>query len=340
MDPIGGAMLVGGAANLTGGILGAEEARKGRAAAERAALEALAYYDAIKIPTIQEQLLNLLTPQVVGEYTPEMLQALALEPSAMEQVRVSPELKQQQLDALAQMEQISKGGMTEADAAAMRQIQRQTGQQARARQLAVLNDMAQRGALGSGMELAAQLQAGQQADQAASEASDRLAQELLARKMAAIQNVGSMSGQARQQEFGEQSDVARARDAIAQFNLQNRQNVMGQNIAERNTAAQRNLAARQAAEESRVNILNQQQQLNKALQQQKFLNEMQLASSKAAARQGVGQAAQQGANALAQMYGNIGGAIGNIAGSYAGYQAGQQKSANDLEMAKLKYGNK
>jgi hypothetical protein len=55
----------------------------------------------------------------------------------------------------------------------MREINRDVNQQSRARQKSILNEMAQRGVLGSGMELAAQLK-GEQADTSrAAEASDR-----------------------------------------------------------------------------------------------------------------------------------------------------------------------
>lgn len=313
---IGTAALIGGGLSLAGGLAGAAEGRKGRDAANRAIGGALAEYQGIKLPEISDMELDLLLPQLVGEYGPEALQALDLGPSAMDNVTIDPALKLQQLQALSQLGELSQGGLTEADKAASRDIQREVAQTNQARQQSILQNLAQRGALGSGMELSARMGAAQQAADAQSRAGDQLAQQAQARALQALMQSGQLAGQVRGQDFSEQSQIASARDAINRFNVQNQQGVMGQNVGERNRAQQMNLAARQGVADAGVNIRNQEQMHNKNLQQQDFGNRMSLADSKAAIYSGQAKNATEAAKNTAAGWGQMGGAGAKIAAAF------------------------
>jgi hypothetical protein len=119
--------------------------------------------------------------------------------------------------------------------------------------------MAERGALDSGSQLAAQLAAQQGSAQRGQEAAMQMAAQAEAAKRGALEQAASAAGQMRAQDVGEQSDVARAKDEIARFNL-----------AQRSGAQQQNLGIRQQD----VGLRNQQQMYNKQLQQQQFQNQM------------------------------------------------------------------
>lgn len=288
-------------------------------AANRAAREQRNYinqmqqlYGNIDIPEIADQEVQFIGPELVGEMSPEELRSLELQRSSMEGVTADPEAVAKQQEALSQLSEIAEGGVTEADKATMREIRRDVGQSAKARRDAILANMAQRGVLGSGMELAAQLQGEQQAVQAESEAGDRAVQQAQARALQGLTRKGSLSSQMRGQSFGEQSDIAKAQDVIKRFNVQNQQNVMAQNIAARNQAQLQNLQARQSIENEQNRLRNLQEQQNKALIQQQYENEM----AKAA---GMSGAYSAGAKAAGQAAAGHAGAAAGAIGSGAGF---------------------
>lgn len=326
MDPVTGAMLVGGGATVIGGLMGADAQNRARRAALEAAARGVAQFEGIDVPTVAEQSLILQTPDLVGTYDPLLEQILSLGPSAMEGVSTDPLLAQAQLDSLLGLQDIAQGGLTEADMAASRDIQRQVGQSSEARRQAILQNMAERGVLGSGMELAAQLQGEQQATDQQAKASDELIRQAQARALQGLTASGNMASQMRTQEFGEKSDVARAQDIINQFNTANQQQTQQRNVAEQNRAQQANLLARQAQEDQRAQLANQQQQYNKQLIQQQYQNQMDLARARANAYAGQGQIQNQAGQQQAQQIGGIASGIANIAGAYMGAQ-NQRKQA-------------
>lgn len=321
------AAVIGGAAMVGSTYMAGQEAKKGRKAAERMAQKGAEAFAAVDLPDIEKQKIQLLASELQGEYRPELEQALGLGPSAMEDISADEQLLQAQRDSLEGISEIAEGGMTEADLAANREIRREIDQSAAARQKAVLNQMAQRGVLGSGMELAAQLSAQQEAADRQSRAGDTLTQQAQARALAALQNQGSMAGQMRGQDFSEDSAVARARDAIDKFNTVNRQSVIQRNISEQNRAQAANLAARQAQADQAAALRNQQEMYNKGLIQQQYDNEMRRAAGLSNQYANVGAAQQGAANARAQQIAGIGSAIGNIAGAFGNMSAAKPTPA-------------
>ena len=243
---------------------------------------------------MSEQEINLLLPQLIGEYNAENLSALDLQDSSFEDVGVDQSIIQSQLEALAGISEIAEGGFTESDKAANRAVQREVAQNNQARHDSLLNEFAQRGTLGSGTELAARLQANQAATDQQSQASDRLLQEAQSRALQALSQQGNLSANIRSQDFGEQSQVAQARDAINQFNTQNRQSVNNQNISNRNAGQQYNLDRAQQNANNVANVANQQEIHNQGLHQTQFQNQHAVAADRAKLAAQRGQAQQQG----------------------------------------------
>jgi hypothetical protein len=264
MDGLG---AVGMVAPIMGGFAGANAADAGMREAQRQQQAALAQYLGIQIPGVEEQKVNFELPDYIGGFTPETEGIAQMGPSAMEGLSTDPRLQEAQMAALQQLADIGQSGMTPAEAAALRSARRGAAGEAQAKSSQILQEMQRRGVAGSGQELAMRLQAAQSGADRMSQESDRAMQMAQQRALQAISQSGSLAGQVRGQQFGEQSDIARARDAINQFNTQNQQQVQGRNVASANQAGMRNLQEQQRLNENRAGIRNQQQVHNKDLLQ-------------------------------------------------------------------------
>lgn len=307
------AAVIGGAAVVGSTVLANQEARRGRRAQERAAQAASAALAAVGIPEIEAQEIVLQNPQLVAEFMPEAERALELEDSLLQGIspdQAAVDTQQQNLELLGEM---AEGGLTEADRAASREVGREVAQSDAARRRAILQNMAQRGVLGSGMELAAQLDQAQDSAEQQAAASDRLLQQAQNRAMQALSQSGNLAGQIRSQDFNEQARIAQAQDAINQWNVANQQNVATRNVQQRNRAQAANIATRQQLENQRAALANQQEIANKALIQQQFDNELRRAGGQAAQMNVLGNIQNQAAQDQARMISGIGSGIANIA---------------------------
>lgn len=263
MDPLT-LMAIGQIAGpLIGAGVGRMLSEEDRKKAEQLQMQALGLYDDLNMPEFQTQMPalpgqisapelsafeRLQTPdlgtyQSAGMLQPQLQQALTLGPSAMQDVQVDPALAQAQMQALSQLRDIAdSGGMTDVERAQMTQIQEQMGQQQRGARDALMRNMRRRGMSGSGLELAQQLQAQQQGAMMANRAGQDVAAMAQQRALQAMMQGGDLAGRLRAQQFGEQSAQAQAMDAISRFNLANRQQIQGSNVAARNAAQAQNLA--------------------------------------------------------------------------------------------------
>jgi len=275
-----------------GGLFGGDAAAKAQqeAAAQSAALQAkqmeqfdkaAEYYESIGVPPEEAQKIA--------------LEAAQLDPSAMEGIEIDPRLKEAQMGALGQMQEMGSGELTAEEKAQEMMITRGAGAQAQAQDKAILQDMAQRGMGGSGSELIQRLQASQSSADRASQQQAQLAGQTQSRALEAISQAGQLGGQMRGQEFGEQAQQASAADRIAEFNAANR-----------------------------AQAQQQQEIHNKALKEKKFQQEMQLAGSKANVKTGAGAAyGQQAQQAIdvgknkAEGHLQSGAATGKLIGSLA-----------------------
>lgn len=261
-----------------GSIIGAIAAdRAGKRAQDtaeaqlRAGREALAK---VKLPELEKQRIALEELALTGEYDPILEQLIELGPSAMEEIEIDPRLRAAQMRALEQLGEVSESGLTEADMAAIEEARRGAEASSQARQEQILQDMQQRGQGGSGAELAARLAAGQAATDRQGQASLQIAQEANKRALEALLQRGELGSRIRAQEFGEASDVARARDLINRFNVQSAQGLQQRNVGTQNLAQQLNLSERQRIADQNIALRNQQQMYNKELLRQRYLDEL------------------------------------------------------------------
>lgn len=299
--------------DLLSGLLGGDAGKSEMQKATKLQQESIARLEAIGIPTIEAQRIALETPELV-----DVLEAEQLGPSAFENVNVDPRLRQAQMSALEQISGLADQGLGAEDRAAFNELRRSAGAQAQAQAQSVLQNAAAQGTLSSGGALAAQLAAGQASADRMSQEGDRLAANASAARRQAIMSKADMSSQLSNQDFQRQSASAQARDQISQFNTQNRQNVAGTNLANRQSIANQGTATR-----------NQQEMYNKGLIQQDFQNRFQKAGG---VNQATGNLAQTYANqgqAAAQGQANMmTGLLGTAASAGTAYM-GQQAKASE-----------
>lgn len=310
--------LIGSIASpIVGGLVGQAAGAGQRDASERAYQQALQQLAGIRIPTIEEQQINLLAPQLAGEYQAIQQQAAQeLGPTALSNIQIDPKLREAQMKALSSLAELGEGGLNAVDRAMLDQINREQAAQTRANQAGILQNLAARGMAGGGQELALKLAAGQQSADRAAQQGQQLQAMALQRSLDAISKAGQLGGQVRQQEFGEQSEAARAQDVINQFNLQNQQRVLENNLAEQRRAQATNLGERQRIQDMATQLRNQQETANKGLIQQQFQNQLQRAGGMASQLNRAGERMAQQAQDTGGMYGRIGSAVGSGFANY------------------------
>lgn len=299
---------IAAATNVLGGMAAgsAAESAANKAASltRQQAEEALRRLEAIGIPTVEAQKIVLETPELVGELLAEQLGQ-----TEMANIKTDPRYKQAQLDALMQLRNLSDQGLSTEDLMLRDQFLDQESNRLRSEQQAVLQNMQERGTLDSGAQLAAQLSNMQGSAARGQDAALQLANQRAQARQAAIQNLAQTSGNLQQQEFGQQSQVASAKDRIAEMNAQARQG-----------ASQFNIQNKQNVANQASNIRNQQEMYNKNLLQQDYQNKLQkegiargIGSNQAQTEANMALAKGQG---QANMYSNIGSALGNIATAF------------------------
>jgi hypothetical protein len=311
-------------------IAGSFQAQADRDAAARAQQVALQQYLSVQAPGIAEQQLNLQQYQNAGDLVNQMQQAQQLGPSAMGGIQTDPRLVQAQMSALNQLSQTGQMGMSPAEAAALNMAQQNAAAQAEAKSRQIQDDFARRGMGGSGAELASRLSNAQNSAQMLANNSNQVAQSAQQNALQAISQSGNLAGQINNQQFGQQADIARAKDYINQFNLQNSQNVANTNVGLSNQANQRNLENKQSLMGQNTQLGNQQQQHNKGLLQQQFNNQMALASGRAGQYQGIAQQHQQNAANTANQYAAIGRGVDTAAGSIYNSSQNNKNGGNDF----------
>lgn len=312
-------------------IMGGDKAKEAKKAAERQRQQAMQAFSSINIPTLEEMQTGLYLPEEVGQFSPEMLKALEMPESEMGELTADAQLKAIQEQYLSDLEDRTEGGLSESDMATIRDIRRQVEGADQARQEAILQEMAQRGVLGSGMELAARKASQQEATDRMSRAGDELAQQESEAAFRALQELGGAASQIRSQEFGEESAAAQARDRAAMIASQNQQRVADQNVGMGNQAQMANLAyQRQLAETKRQEQLRRDA-VQRANRQQQFDNRISRASGIASGSSVGSQQQAAATQAEMGMIGQIGGNLIKGAGAFLSPSKTSQQAAQDEE---------
>ncbi len=168
------------------------------------------------LQNIQDRMAGLDSMGSAG-YTPTEAQQLG--PSELGNVHYNAQDEQAQQEALAQLKEISdRGGLTLADRNAVNQLTEQASHATAANQNALANAFAARGQLGSGAQMAMELQGNQQAANTNAQAGENQAAAAEQRAMQAISARGAMGASMGSADYARKADAAKANDIIAQRN--------------------------------------------------------------------------------------------------------------------------
>ena len=304
---MGWGALVGAVA---GGLMGSSQAKKDRQAAEDARAQALAQFAGIDLPTVQEQLYDLETPDYVGDLAAIQEQAVDIGPSAMEDIAVDPRLQAAQMQALEQLMGRADEGLSAEALNELQQTQRATQAASQAKQEQILQSMQQRGLGGAGAELATRLMAAQQAADQAGQMGREIAARSAAEDNASIDALAKLAGGMRSQDFGEQSDIAKSRDILEQFKAQNLQGVRQRNVSNQQQAAARNLGERQRLADLGAQTRNIMEQRRASLPGDQFDRQLSLSAARSGQYGAQADASDKSAAERAGMWAGIGKGIG------------------------------
>lgn len=251
-----------------------------------------------------------------------------LQASYMEQVSTDPRYKDAQLEALRQLEQRSKQGLTAQDEADMFRLKMQTDANNRGRVGAIQQNMDARGMGGSGMSAMMKLQASQDSAEREALRSMEKAAQMQNNKFSASQALGQQSTQMRSQEFNEESAKARAKDSINAFNTKLLNDNTNRNWETRNQNKQNDY-------NHDVNSMNAGMQGSKLEYDvatedanRKLLEEQERRRRKAAKNTaGWGAAGAVAGGVIGSVYGGpVGASVGASVGSQAGQSIGSYQS--------------
>lgn len=279
-----------------------------RAQAQANMAKAAAEIEKVDMPDYMKQqaYINLMAEQV-----PELAGLLqAEELDRPEDIQEDPRLAGAQMAALEALSERGKAGLSEEDKLKYEDARAAMAADAASQQSDIERRMAERGAGGSGQELAMRL-AGQQGQaQRASEFGRGMAADALQAKIQSEQAAGAMAGQMSAQDIARQRANEQAKQQIAQFNAANRM-----------SAQQQNLAARQSIANQRAGLQQQKYGQLGGLEQQKFANQMSKAGALSGAYTGQANMLNQ-QSAMIKPERSMGGMIGTLAGAGIGAMSG------------------
>lgn len=295
-----------GLGDLLGGIMGNDAGKGEMEQALGLSKEALAELKKLYVPTVAEQEVSLINPELAG-----LLEAEQLGDSAQAGVSADPRLKNAQMKALEELAGLSQQGLGVEDQAAFNNLRRQASAENQAQQASILQNAAAQGTLDSGNTLMAQLNASQAQSNRLSQGAENQAAQAAAARREALSAYANQGNALSAQDLAQKNTAGSAKDAIARFNAQNKQGVNQYNLGNKQDIA--NTTAANA---------NQSQLYNKGLIQQKFQNDTTKATGVAGQTNNVannyaqqGQAAAQG---QAAMNAALLGTAGSVTGAYLG----------------------
>jgi len=325
MEPVTMAVLAGGAAQILAAADANKKQAKSEAEARKIMRQAMAEIQKISPPDPEGQKAFFEELKRTGSYTPELEQAVQMGPSNWEGVKSDPQMKQAQLDALARLETVGAEGLDSQDKLALTQIQNRNQQAERGSREALMQGMQRRGMGGSGAELAAQLSSQQGSADRQSMEGMQVASMAQQRALDAMMQRGSLAGQMRGQDFGEQASKADALDRIKQFNTTLRADQGNRNTDRINAGSQYNLGENQRIADSNVGIRNDQQMQHKGVNQTHYNNQLNKAGMTSNAASGQANQAIQSGNRQADFSNRVGQAAGMAGASWADYEAKKKK---------------
>jgi hypothetical protein len=324
--------LLGGAGKTIGGILNlAGVAGPGGEPQQK---QAVNLFKKIQDPAFDYTQLTWQEIQNLATQYPQLFEAVV--PEEFKQIVVSPETRNAQMKQLGLMEQTAAEGMPLQERIAAQRANESILGARRSADLGILSDLAQRGRLGAGDELAARMVGGQGAGVLAGELGRNLLLQQSQNRMGASQMAAGLAGNIRGQDVGLASQNAAIANRYNEIAANIRNEAAYRNALERARVEAANAAARQTTQEKNVygRLGVQQQNLaeKNRLLQQTFANQMAKAGGQAGQLQNLAQGryAQQAAKAqgIESVAGGAGGFLGGVIDSPTDYEAQKNAAAN------------
>ncbi len=236
--------------------------------ADMAKLQAL--YAKLQQPNFDGSTLTPEDYQVVGKYVPEVAPRIQeMNPTTIKPDAQMAQGQAAQRQALQQLQQVASSSNNPELAGMSNQALAQGQAAAQSRQASLMNQYARQGMLGSGVQLAGQLSAGEGAMQQASQAGQTAAMEAYRQRLAALGQSAQLGGQMVSQDAGIQGQNAAIINAFNQRMAQSGQNYADYAANTANQAQAQNLNAAQS-----VANMNTQQKNQYAIQQQAYQNQL------------------------------------------------------------------
>ena len=312
-------------------IYGTAERANARDQAYNLVQQSIQDYESMGLPTEEATRLSLERYKSAGVLTPEMEQEILQGRTELEGIQTDPRLREAQMNALSELQQVGEGGYRLSDKATTEKIMSDIAQQERGARGAIEQDLLQRGVYGSGTELANKLSAQQAGAQNAYAQGLNLNAQAQDRALQAIMQGGNLAGSMDQQQFNQQQQIKAAQDAINRMNTAARQDVQQRNVGARNLAQASNLQNAQNIMNANVDVGNKEQSYNKNLAQQRFENLLALNQAKGNARAGQASQVNAAGKDIGQMWGNVGAGIGQAGLGYQQYLDSDKKKDKEEE---------
>lgn len=279
--------------------------------------QALAEISKIQFPSVDAMKIYLQKLVQQGKLTPEMANTFAQQKTAYDDMNIDPTGRDAQIQALSRLKDVAdQGGMDSIDKARVLDINNAVDTDNRGAQDAIVQNAQERGVGGSGVELAARLQAQQGAATRGANNASQVSADAQARALQALQASGNMGTTVYGEDAQTAEKKAEAQDVINRFNTGNAQNVENANVATRNDAQAKNLAETQRVADTNTNNTNSAEVHNKGLLETDFQNQMAKAGAMAGQYNNLANTALDQAQRKDAFTGEIIGAGGQILAGY------------------------
>ncbi len=305
---------VGGLAGLLGGLFSGG----GQSEEEKAADEYRKQLEALGLPPEEAYKVALQKYQYLGDITPELENIVTTPDTELKGISTDPELRRQQLQALAQTEAQSKTGLTDSDRADINNIGSSIAQQQRSARESALQRLAARGTLDSGMALASETAGQQEAAAQSAALGAELAKQAMARKTAATENLLKGASSVRDQDYAAAQNAASAQDVINKFRTSNAQGVYGANTNRVNSAAASNMERKQGIANSNTEIANKESAQLALAARQKYKDQADRLTSLYGADSDAAKAAREEEQRRDQSFAGIMKGVGDVANVTSG----------------------
>lgn len=194
-----------------------------------------------------------------GSYQPQTYKPEIISTTGYENLQYDPAMRQYEMAALQALEQQGKEGFTAQDRAALAATEQDVNRQNQGRMGAIQQSMQRRGLANSGMNLAAQLQSAQAANEIAAmralETGSQAAQRMSQGRLGAAQLAGNIG----QRDYQTAAQKAQAQSDINRFNALNRMEAQKFGITQAQEQADRQLKAKTGGAQMQYNAATERE---------------------------------------------------------------------------------